>query len=313
MLEPIVYLNGEIVPLSQGKVSIFDLGLVQGAAVTEMIRTFRHQPFRLEAHLDRLFRSLRCVGFPLETTVDELRAVVEKVCAHNAALIPEAHDLGIVVFVTAGLNLTYLGAVGAAAAKVPTLCVHTFPLPFELWKEKYLTGQHLVTPSIRQVPPDSLDPKIKSRSRLHWYLADRQARLADPQAGALLLDHSGNVTETSTANFFIVAEGILRTPSEKTTLGGVSQQVVFELASQRGIESCRSDFQLYDVLTADEAFTSSTPYCLMPVTRVNGQAIGDGKPGPVFQELTAAWSELVGVDIIQQIETGAAERAGNAV
>ena len=308
MKEPVAYLNGEFVPISRAAVSVFDLGLVQGAAVTEMIRTFAHQPFRVEQHLDRLRRSLKAVGFRPSVTMHQLQNIVEEVVDRNAGLISDEQDLGIVLFVTAGQNLTYVGSAGAELARIPTTCVHTFPLPFELWLGKLTDGQHLITPSVRQVPPESLDPRIKVRSRLHWHLADREARLVDPAAGALLLDRDGLITETSSGNFFIVRDGTLVTPTERTTLGGVSQQVVSELAAARGWRLEARDLRVYDVLNADEAFTSSTPYCLLPVTRLNGELIGEGQPGPVFHQLVQDWSNLVGIDIVEQMRTVAAAR-----
>lgn len=312
MSEPIAFLNGDFVPASHAAVSIHDLGLVLGASITEMVRTFHRQPFRLDAHLERMQRSLRAVGFPTQVSLDELRSAVHRLVQHNAALIPSEHDLGIVMFVTAGKNLTYLGGAHREAARQGTVCVHTFPLPFELWSTRLRDGQHLVTPAVRHVPPQSLDPKIKSRSRLHWYLADQQARLVDPSAGSLLLDLDGNITETSTGNFFIVHGNCIQTPAARYALGGVSQAVVRELAEQLGMEYRETQLRLYDVLNADEALTSSTPYCALPVTRINGRTIGPGVPGPVFDRMIGAWSRLVGLDIVAQIEQGAAAREAAA-
>ena len=305
MTEPIAYLDGQLLPISEAKLSIFDLGLVMGAAVTEMIRTFSHQPFRLDEHLARLSRSIDSVAFETGVSLDRLRSIATEVVDANRRLLPASHDLGIVIFVTAGLNTTYVGVAGKAK---PTVCVHTFPLPFELWEEKCRNGQHLVVPSIRHIPADCLDPKIKSRSRLHWYLADQQARRIDKNASALVLDHEGGLAETSTGNFFAVIDGRICTPPPHNTLGGVSQQVVLELAGRLGITCAAAELHLDDVLDADEAFTSSTPYCLMPVTRLNGEPLGDGRPGPVFGKLMAAWNELVGFDNIAQMRSVAAER-----
>ncbi len=308
MDEPIVYLSGEMKPLSKANVSIFDLGLVQGASVTEMIRTFHHQPFRLDDHLQRLKRSLEAVEFDFDFDEAGIHKIVNDVVSHNCRLIPAHHDLGIVLFVTAGLNRTYVGSAGLSDGLKPTFCVHTFPLPFELWAEKLQVGQHLVTPAIRHIPSDVIDPRIKMRSRLHWFLADKQARKIDPSAGSLLLDHHDRVTETSSGNFFIVRDGVICTPSPEIALGGVSQMVVLELAEKLGIDYTACDLFAADVLDADESFTSSTPYCLLPVTRFNAKPIGDGQPGPVFAQLVYAWQQLVGVDIINQMKTVAAER-----
>jgi len=312
MNEPIAYLNGELLPISKTAVSVFDLGLVQGAAVTEMVRTFAHKPFRLDDHLDRLHRSLKAVGFSPVPTASEIEHIVCQVSDHNGKLIPPHHDLGIVIFITPGQNLTYVGSAGAEWARVPTVCVHTFSLPFELWAEKLVSGQHLVTPSIRQISPDTLDPKIKSRSRLHWHLADRQARLVDGTAGALLLDQNGFVTETSSGNFFILEKNTLYTPASRDTLGGVSQQVVSELANELDFEYCPEELRVYDVLNADEAFTSSTPYCVLSVTKLNGTPIGEERPGPTFRKMMDAWSRLVGLDIVKQMTEVAAERQSSA-
>jgi branched-chain amino acid aminotransferase len=308
MSEPLAFLNGRISPVSQAMLPVWDLGVVMGASVTEMARTFHHECFRLRDHVDRLFRSLKHVGFEVEVTREVLIDLVNELLEHNARLIRPHHDLGVSMFVTAGTSLVYTGYEGMASHKKPTVCVHTFPLPFELWAEKYTAGQHVVTPSVRHLPPECLDPKIKARSRMHWYLADEQARLVDPKAIALLLDRNDNITETSTANFFFVRNGRIHTATGRNTLAGISQQVVKELADQLDLPFEQGDFQTYDVINADEAFTSSTPYGILPVTRINQRPIGDGRVGPVYGELLKLWNQLVGVDIAAQMQTGALER-----
>ncbi|MDA0835369.1 MAG: aminotransferase class IV [Planctomycetota bacterium] len=308
MTEPIAYIKGKIVPNSEAKVPVADLGLVLGTSVTEMVRTFRHQPFHLDLHLERMLRSLTGIGISLPVSQKELVGIIEQLVTHNAALIPPKHDLGIVIFVTPGENLTYHGLAMAEYCKQPTLGVHTFPLPFEMWAEKFSTGQHLITPSVRHIPAVSIDPKLKQRSRMHWYLADQQARLGDPKAAALVLDQQGNVTETSTANFFLVSQGTVYSPRPDHILGGVSQMIVVELLEKLGIPYRTADMQTYDVFNADEAFTSSTPYCLLPVTKFNGRPLGEGTIGPIYRRLITAWSEKVGFDIVEQMQTGARER-----
>lgn len=305
MAEPRAYLNGEWLPLSQARLSILDLGL-QGIAVAEMIRTFHHRPFRLEQHLQRLQHSLEAVGFDPGLSLSELADIGERLVRENSRLIPAAHDLGLVYFVTAGVNPTYLGAAGGQLRR-PSVGVQTFPLPFELWAAKYEAGQRLVIPQIRQLAAEALDPTIKHRSRLHWHLAEREARLVDPQANALLLDQQGHLTETASGNLCVVRGGVILTPAENA-LKGVSLQVVAELAADLEIPLRRVDLPPSDALAADEVFTTSTPYCLLPVTWLNGCEIGDGAPGPVFRKLLATWSELVGVDIAEQMRSGADER-----
>jgi branched-chain amino acid aminotransferase len=310
MSEPLVFLSGNMVPASQAHLAIYDAGIVLGATVTEMTRTFRHKPFRLADHLDRLYRSLRYVRIDVGLTKQELAAVSNELIAHNAKLLDDGDELGLIHFVTPGEYKTYAGSAGGSPRLTPTVCAHTFPLPFELWAAKMQMGAHVVTPSIRHVPPQCYDPKIKYRSRMHYYLADKEAQLADPDAVALLLDLDGNVTETSGANFLIVEGNTIVAPTLRNTLGGISRATVRELAAKLGIGFVERDIQVFHVMNADEAFLASTPYCVMPVTKINGVAIGDGKPGPIVGRLLAAWSELVGLDIRGQILDGAQRRAG---
>jgi branched-subunit amino acid aminotransferase/4-amino-4-deoxychorismate lyase len=308
MPEPLVFLNGNLVPASQAHLAIFDAGVVLGATVTEMTRTFRQAPYRLDEHLDRLFRSLKYTRMDIGMTREALGAASRELLAHNARLVHPEEELGLIHFVTAGEFPVYAGSAGRAARTTPTVCAHTFPMPFELWAAKLETGAHLVTPSIRHVPPQCYDPKMKYRSRMHYYLADKEAQLVDPDASALLLDLAGNVTETGGSNFLIVERGAIVSPTLVNTLPGISRATVIELAAQLGIPFEVRDIQVHSVINADEAFTSSTPYCLLPVTKINGLPIGDGHPGPIWRKLMAAWSDLVGIDIIQQIRDGARRR-----
>jgi branched-chain amino acid aminotransferase len=308
MPEPLVFLNGNLIPASQAHLAIFDAGVVLGATVTEMTRTFRQQPYRLDDHLARLFRSLKYTRMDIGMTKDQLAGVSRELIANNAKLVDPEDELGLIHFVTAGEFPVYAGSAGRAARTTPTVCAHTFPMPFELWAAKLDTGTHLVTPSIRHVPPQCFDPKMKYRSRMHYYLADKEAQLVDPDASALLLDLSGNVTETSGANFLIVERGTIVSPTTVNTLPGISRATVMELAAKLKIPFVERDIQVHSVMNADEAFTASTPYCLMPVTKFNGVPIGDGKPGPIWRRLLAAWSELAGVDIECQIRDGAKRR-----
>lgn len=308
MSEPVVYLNGALVPASQAHLTIFDAGLVFGATVTEMTRTFRHQPWRLRDHLERLYRALRSTRMDIGLSLEQLDAISEDVVAQNAPLVDKEDELGVIQFVTPGEHAMYAAGAGRPARRSPTVCVHTFPLPFELWAKRLRTGAHVVTPAIRHVPPQCYDPKMKYRSRLHFFLADQEARLVDPEASALLLDLHGHITETSGANFLIVSQGAIHSPTTVNTLPGVSRAMVMELAGLLGIPFVERDLEIEDVMNADEALLTSTPYCVLPVTKINGAAIGPGTPGPVFRRILQAWSEAVGLDIEGQIQEGARRR-----
>lgn len=312
MPEALVYLNGQFVPASQAHIAIFDAGIVLGATVTEMTRTFRHQPYRLEEHAARLFRSLKYVRMDTGLTPADLVRISRELIAHNTQLIHPDDELGLVHFVTAGEFAAYAGSAGRSARMKPTVCAHTFPMPFEFWSKKMAEGAHVVTPSIRHVPPQCYDPKMKYRSRMHYYLADKETQLVDPDGVSLLLDLQGNVTETSGANFLIVDRGTIVSPTTVNILPGVSRGVVIELAQKLGIPYAERDLQVHSVMNADEAFLASTPFCLCPATRINGVAIGDGQIGPVYRRLLAAWSEEVGLSIDHQVFDCARRRTAPA-
>lgn len=307
MTEAIAYLNGEFVPISQAALSVFDLGVVAGCSVTEMARTFRHQPFRLDEHLNRLAQSLDIVKIDPHLAQAELRSICSQVVEANGRLIPPDHDLGLVIFVTAGQNLTYLGLNNRARARTPSVCVHTFPLPFELWADRYKTGLHLVTTSVASLPDNVIDSRVKHRSRLHWHLADHQAKKSDPSAMAILTDQNGFLTETATGNLCVVEGSTIVTPSQHV-LPGISCEVAGELAASLGLSFVTTRILPDELSRCSEAFLTSTPHCMLPVTRFNGAPLGTGKPGPIFQRLIAAWSQLVGVDIVLQMHEGARSR-----
>jgi branched-subunit amino acid aminotransferase/4-amino-4-deoxychorismate lyase len=306
--EPLVYLNGELLPAAQARLPIYDAGIVQAATVTEQTRTFRHQPWRLEKHLDRLFCSLQLAGISMELSRDEIRSISLELVAHNAKLIDPGDDLGLIQFITAGEYATYAAGMGRTARKSPTVCVHTFRLPFELWATKMREGVRLITPSIRQVPPECIPPHMKCRSRMHYFLAEQEVRRTDPEAWALLLDIQGYVTETNAANFLIVENGTIVSPRFDATLPGISRAFVLELANKLGIAFVEDDINVDRALQADEVLLTSTPWCVMPVTRINGMAIKDGTPGAMFQQLNKAWSSSVEVDIEHQTCNVAANR-----
>ena len=301
MTEPIVYLNTGFVPASQAKLNIYDLGLVLGATLTEMTRTFQHQLFRAEDHVARLYRSLKYAGIAVPLSQHEMLARTRELAETNCRLLPAGSDLGIVHFVTPGENMLYAGSAAGTGPSAPTICIHSFPLRFSLWRHLFTEGAHVVTPSVRHVPPQCVDPKMKNRSRLHWFLADRQSQAVDPRAITLLLDLEGNVTECAGSNFVIIKDRTIITPTTRNILWGVSLQTVKELSPAVGMEFVERDFQPYDVVNADEAWLTTTPYCLAPATKINNIPIGSGLPGPALRNMLLAWSQRVGMDIEAQV------------
>jgi branched-chain amino acid aminotransferase len=298
-VEPLVILNGEFLPQSQVALTLHDAGFVFGATVTDLCRTFGHRPFRLPDHLVRFRDSCRSARVPLLLSDAELTDRAERLLAHNAALLPPDQDLALVLFATPGPVGYYLGQPGGAGDGPPTLGMHTFPLPFARYRPLFREGARLVVPATRHVPAASVDPRIKQRSRLHWWLAEQEARALEPGASALLLDADGHVTETAAANFLVVRRGTVLSPPRPSVLPGVSLQVVRELCGHLGIPFAERPLTLHDCLTADEALLASTPYGVAGVSRLQGVALP--WPGPVVERLLASWASLVGLDLRRQI------------
>jgi len=297
-----VYLKGEMVPASQAHIAIYDAAVILGATVTDLARTFGQKLYRLEDHVRRFYRSCKYARITPKETLDETVRVCEELAARNASLLGSGEELALVLFISPGEFAVYAGSAGMAGEREPTFCIHTFRLPFEMWKPYFVEGVHVVTPSVRHVPPQCVDPKIKCRSRMHWWLADQETHLVDPKAVSLCLDLDGNVTETSGSNFLIVKEGTVISPSPRQILRGISIETVADLCGELGIPFVERDYQVYDVVNADEAMLATTPYCLAPATRINGLPIGDGEPGEIFRRLIEAWSARVGLDIVGQIK-----------
>lgn len=299
MTAPIAWINGEFVPYSQAAVPVWDMGVVAGASLTEMARTFAHKPFRLSQHLDRLLDAIQKIGFPNPCNKPQLLDSIDGVLRHNLTLIPADSDLGIVIFSTAGPNPTYLGA-DVARGMQATTAVHTFSLPFETWRPQMRDGVRLRVSNVRQIPDECFNVTLKVRNRLHWWLADQEAARQEPGSKALLLDHAGFITETSTAALHLVCNGRIVTP-DCSVLNSLSSQLVEEFATTLDIPFERRPVPLGEIRYASEAFLSSSAATVLPVSHVGGEQVGPEFPGPVFGRITAAWSQLVGVDIVQQV------------
>ena len=294
----LVYISGEMLPPDQAKISVFDTAVTLGDTVTESTRTFGHKPFKLEAHVQRLYKSLKVSRINPGLSPDEMTAITLQVLETNLPHVPPQEDVWIVHNISRGM--------GAAAAdptlqrSPATIIINTAPMILKDWAGFYTEGCHAVTPFSRAIPTQALDARIKNRSRLAYTLAEAEVKLVDPQAQSIILDTDGNVTENKGGNFFIWADGVLKTPHARGALAGISRETVLELAAALDIPTQITDFQPYDIYTADEAFFTSTPYCIMPATKFNGLPVGEGAVGPVTMRLLQAWSDLVSLDIVAQ-------------
>lgn len=298
-IERQVYLNGMIVPESEAKISIFDSAVMLGDSLTESTRTFRHLPFRLDDHIARLYKSLKVCRVDPGLSPSELTRVTLDVLEANRSLMGPDDDCWIVHNISRGLMRP---GPSPAQTTPATIMIFTNHMDLRGWARYYTEGCHAVTSISRAIPAQSLDARIKNRSRLFYTLADTEARLIDRDAQVIILDVDGYVSENKGGNVFLVADGQLLTPTTENCLAGISRQTVMELAMQQGIPVREARLQMYDLYTADEVFFTSTPYCIMPATRFNGVTIADGQVGPITQTLLNAWSDLVNVDIVAQAQ-----------
>lgn len=295
-----VYISGKMMPESEAKISIFDSAIMLADTVTESTRTFAHVPFKLEEHIERLYQSLKLTQIdPGMSPEQMLRTTLEvyEVNKHNYA---EGEDCWIVHNISRGISIA--GADPSVQVGSATIMIFTQFMDLKPWARFYREGCHGVTPVSRAVPSQSLDPRIKNRSRLAYTLAEMEVKRVDPDAHSVILDINGHVAENKGGNIFCVSKGVLKTPSTVNCLAGISRATALELAEKLGIPTEETVVQPYDLATADEMFFTSTPYSIMPATKFNGMLVGNGAVGPVTKKLIAAWSELVGMDIAAQAE-----------
>ena len=299
MNERVVYLNGTIVPESQAAVSFRDYGFSVGDGVFDSTRTVGHKPFLLEAHVERLFRSLSYVRIDPGLSRQDMLEASLTVIDRNLGLISEHDDYWVTQWVTRGLRRP--GRAGPSGP--PTVIIECSPLPFAERAQAMRDGLDVVTPpGIRRTPPEAMSPRVKSMSYANLAAGDAEVQALRPGATSVLLDTRGCLAEGLGSNIFIVAKGELLTPHERYVLAGLSRQTVIDIARQSGIPVREADIDLYDAYNAEEAFITSTSWCLVPVRSINGRRIGEGNvPRPVTAALIEGYkARLGGFDFVGQ-------------
>jgi branched-chain amino acid aminotransferase len=298
MNTPLAYLNGRFVPLGEAALPLHDAGFVSGATVVDNARTFRHRLFRWPDHLARFRRDCEACYVPLEASDEHLTATAEELVAHNAKLFPPGGELQLVTFATPGPLGFYLGE---AASGPPTLGMVTYPVPFARYRPFFTEGVTLAG-IVGQLSRSKsvLPPSVKHRSRMLWHVVDHKARerTGNPAALGILLGPGGSLTETSLANFLAVIDGVVITPERRKVLDGISLRVTQELCAKVGVPFVEAPIVPADLRRASEAMLTGTGFCIAGVRRIDGYELT--WPGPVFRKLLAAWSDLVGVDVVRQ-------------
>jgi len=278
----VVNVGGKLSHRDQAGVSPFDSAVQGGDAVWEGLRLYAGRIFRLTEHLDRLRASAQALAFGPVPPDEEIIEQIRRTLAANGM----RDGVHIRLTLTRGVKLTS-GMDPRLNTSGPTLIVLA-----EFKAPVYdAAGITLVTASVRRPAPDCLDPKIHHNNLLPSILAKIEANVAGAD-DAIMLDHRGFVAETNATHLFLVAGGVLGTPTAAACPEGITRAAVLELAAGAGIALQVGDYSLAQFYAADEVFVTGTMGGLAPVTAVDGRTISGGAPGPVTKRLTGLFAEL---------------------
>jgi len=291
--ERVVWMNGEMVPASQARVSISDRGFTYGDAAFDSMRTFNHRPFRMDAYLDRFFGSLKFLGIDPGVTRDELRQIIGEVLARNLPLISEHEDVQVVLRCTRGAD----SKLDILTPGRPTLIVDT--PTFRIDAAAYYEGVELVTSSVRRFPAEVASPRAKTHFRLNNVLAELEVRQRSPKGRALMLDLDGNVAEGSSWNVAAVVRGVLISP-KNNCLEGIAMRTAMDCATALGIPCAYDELTLFDLYNSPEAFVTGTSNGMLPVRIVDGRTIGTAWPGPLQERLWVEYDRMAGLNVREQ-------------
>ena len=304
----LVFINGEYFPESEAKISIFDSALMFGDMVFEMTRSFNKQQFKLREHIKRLYDGIKILRIPIRISIEEMENICYKVIEKNEPYFSNTDEHRLMINVSRGPLAIYKQIF--TGQLTPTIVIADFPLKWTVvgMGKLFDIGINAVIPSQRAIPSVLLEPKIKNRSRIHYQMANIEvSHWKGDNNWALLLDSDGFIAEGTGDNFFIIKNNVIITPEGRNILRGISREYIFELADELNIHWVEKNIEPYDVYTADEAFMTATPFCILPVTSLNNITIGNGIIGKVTKILIEQWSFNVGVDIVAQIKTFNAE------
>jgi len=293
-MDYMIWANGDFVRRSEATISMLDRGFRLGDVVFDTSRTFDGKVFRLREHLVRLYRSLQYTRIDPGMSIDEMERVTLDVVEHNEEMRSAARDDYMIT------QIVTRGAGGVVGDIEPHVSIMIDPIDYVRYAPLYDTGAHVVIPRTRSFSPDQIDPKVKHYSRMNFVLANLESADVDPDAFPVLLDSDGNIAEHILGNFFIVKDGVIRMPGDRSSLQGDTRRAVVALAAQLGVPTTEEDLQPYDAYTADEVFMTNTTYCIMPAGKIDNRPLDGPVPGPVTRQLQSAWSEMVGLDFVDQ-------------
>ncbi|MEO5753503.1 MAG: branched-chain-amino-acid transaminase [Chthoniobacterales bacterium] len=278
-----IYIDGEFFDQADAKISVFDHGLLYGDGIFEGIRFYNGRVFRMEEHLDRLWESARSICLEIPISRAEMDEALLETIRQN-----DLHDGYVRLIVTRGVGNLGLNP---TQCKRPSIIIiaSTIALYSE---EVYRRGLTVVTVATRRMGPATLNPAIKSLNYLNNVLARIEANLANADE-ALMLNDAGNVAECTADNVFIVKHGQIMTPPITAgALRGITRSVVFDIAADLDLKISEPELTRHDLYIADEAFLTGTAAEVIPMIKLDGRLIGDGKPGPITNRAIKRFREL---------------------
>ena len=282
-----IWLNGELVPRDEAKVSVFDSGFVLGDGVWEGLRLVNGRLAFLDEHLDRLYAGARALAIEMTLTRGELAEALYATVQANGM----RDGVHVRLMVTRGLKATP-NQDPRATIGAPTVVIvaeHKQPAP-----QSKQRGLALVTSAYRTSAPDVFDMRLNTHSRLNLIQALVQAANLGADE-ALMLDPQGFVASCNATNFFIVRAGCVWTSSGRFCFKGITRGHVILLCRDNGIPVEERDFTLAECHTADEAFVTGTFGGVTPVATLDGRPIGQ-PPGPVTARLERLYRELLAAE-----------------
>ena len=272
-------------PLNAATKAMKSSGMESAGGFYDVERTFGGALYRLDDHLARLYRGLEYSELDPGITSVEMANVTSQLVAENVKILRPGRDFLVTQIVSVidemgdGQGGT-LGDCKGSGGKSTNLAIFCQLLDFSSFALSYGYGVHITTPDTYAIPVN----------------ARRTRQLNFP----LMTDAEGNVTECQGGNFMFVREGRINLPNRDNVLPGVSMQTVLELAAEIGLDVAEDDYCVGDVYLAEEAFISSTRFCMLPVASINGLAIGAQMPGPITRRLIEAWIDEVEFDFVAQ-------------
>ena len=279
-----INVNGQLGNETSASVPVLDRGFLFGEGVYETLRTYHRRPFLLDRHLARLRASAEFIALPVPLDDD---AFAERIDATIAA-VDHAGEVTIRLLLTRGVgSLTY----DPDTCPRPTTVIIVKP-HVETPPEVVGRGIRIVLSSVTRNHPDALNPRIKSNNLLNNALAMQEAlRLGADEA--LMCNYRGELAECAQSNIFLVRDGAALTPPvDAGLLEGVTRNFVFEVGAAAGVPVREATLRPDDLATADELFVTGTTREILGVTAVGGDAVGDGRPGPVTRRLAGEFQRL---------------------